>query len=103
MGSFLACICAAISPYRKTRNEARKMVGENFIEIYVNTPLEKCEERDAKGLYKLAREGVIKEFTGISDPYEVPENPEIVIDSGDTPPDILVEKLYETIKGLGYI
>jgi len=74
-----------------------------YVEIYVNTSLEKCEERDVKGLYKLAREGIIKEFTGISDPYEAPENPEITIDSSDVPPEILVNQLFEDIKNLGYL
>jgi sulfate adenylyltransferase len=75
-------ICAAVSPYRATRNECRAMVGgEYFIEVYVDTPLEVCEQRDAKGMYALAREGKIKNFTGIDDPYEPPHNPEIVIDT----------------------
>jgi sulfate adenylyltransferase len=74
-------ICAAISPYRSTRNDARNMVGEGFIEIYIATPLEECERRDTKGLYAAARRGEIKGFTGIDDPYEVPENPEITINT----------------------
>jgi len=98
-------ICAPIAPYQADRRANRELISKvgGYIEIYVNTSLEKCEERDAKGLYKLAREGVIKEFTGISDPYEAPEHPEIIIDSGDTPPDVLVEKLYNRIKELGYL
>lgn len=76
------CICAAVSPYRATRNECRAMVGgDRFIEIFVDTPLEVCERRDTKGMYALAREGKIKNFTGIDDPYEPPLNPEIVIDT----------------------
>lgn len=75
-------ICAAVSPYRATRNECRAMVGgERFIEVYVNTPLEVCEGRDAKGMYALARAGKIKNFTGIDDPYEPPHDPEIVIET----------------------
>jgi len=74
-------ICAAISPYRATRNEARKMVGENFIEVFVDTPIEVCEQRDAKGLYARARRGQITGFTGVDDPYESPVNPEIVLDT----------------------
>ena len=69
-------LVAAISPYRKTREEVRQKIG-NFIEVYVNAPLEVCEQRDVKGLYKKARAGEIKNFTGISDPYEPPTNPEI--------------------------
>ncbi|MBN1230645.1 MAG: bifunctional sulfate adenylyltransferase/adenylylsulfate kinase [Anaerolineales bacterium] len=80
-------ICAAISPYRSTRNEVRKMVGDDrFIEVYVATSLEACEERDIKGLYAKARAGEIKGFTGIDDPYEAPLNPEITIQTeGLTP------------------
>jgi len=75
-------ICAAVSPYRATRNECRSMFGQgHFIEVFVDTPLEVCEERDVKGMYKQAREGKIKNFTGIDDPYEPPLNPEIVIDT----------------------
>ena len=75
-------ICAAVSPYRTTRNECRAMVGaDRFIEIYVATPLEVCEARDTKGMYRQAREGRIKNFTGINDPYEPPHNPEIILDT----------------------
>jgi sulfate adenylyltransferase len=76
------CICAAVSPYRATRNECRALVGaDRFIEIFVDTPLEVCEQRDVKGMYREARAGNIKNFTGIDDPYESPLNPEIVIDT----------------------
>ncbi len=75
-------ICAAVSPYRATRADARNMVGADaFIEVFVNTPLEVCEQRDTKGMYAKARRGEIKQFTGIDDPYEVPEHPEIVCDA----------------------
>ncbi len=74
-------ICAAVSPYRATRNDVRNMVGENFIEVFVDTPLGVCETRDAKGMYAKARRGEIKGFTGIDDPYEAPESPEIVLDT----------------------
>jgi sulfate adenylyltransferase len=72
-------VCAAISPYAETRAEARKLVGENFIEIFVDTPLEVCEERDTKGMYAKARRGEIKDFTGIDDVYETPQQPEITL------------------------
>ncbi|MET0752535.1 MAG: bifunctional sulfate adenylyltransferase/adenylylsulfate kinase [Pyrinomonadaceae bacterium] len=72
-------VCAAISPYSKTRAEARKLVGENFIEVFVDTPLEVCEERDTKGMYAKARRGEIKDFTGIDDVYEPPQKPEITL------------------------
>ena len=75
-------ICAAVSPYRSTRNEVRSMVGpEHFVEVFVNTPLEICEARDTKGLYAEARRGKITGFTGIDDPYEPPEQAEIVLDT----------------------
>ncbi|MBN1306151.1 MAG: bifunctional sulfate adenylyltransferase/adenylylsulfate kinase [Anaerolineales bacterium] len=79
-------ICAAISPYRNARNEARKMVGDNFIMTYVDTPVEVCEQRDVKGLYAKARRGEIKGFTGVDDPYEEPIDPEItLVGAGATP------------------
>ena len=79
-------ITAAISPYREIRDEAREMMGERFIEVFVDTPLEVCEARDVKGLYKKARSGEIPVFTGVSDPYEAPENPEMTIKTeGHTP------------------
>ncbi|HEU4832953.1 MAG TPA: adenylyl-sulfate kinase, partial [Pyrinomonadaceae bacterium] len=75
-------ICAAVSPYRATRNDVRSTVGaERFVEVFVNTPLEECERRDVKGMYQKARRGEIKNFTGIDDPYEAPVQPEIVIDT----------------------
>lgn len=73
-------ICAAISPYRATRNEVRQMVGDDrFIEIFVDTPIEVCEERDVKGLYARARRGQITGFTGVDDPYETPVDPELIL------------------------
>jgi len=75
-------ICAAISPYSQTRNEVKKMIGrDRFIEVYVDTPIEVCEQRDVKGLYAKARAGEIKGFTGIDDPYEAPRDPEIRLDT----------------------
>ena len=73
-------ISAAISPYREMRDQARKMIG-HFIEIYVECSLERLAQRDVKGLYKKALAGEIKNFTGVSDPYEPPVNPEIVVNS----------------------
>ncbi|HEX3721938.1 MAG TPA: bifunctional sulfate adenylyltransferase/adenylylsulfate kinase [Nitrolancea sp.] len=71
-------ICAAVSPYRATRDEIRSMVGaDHFVEVFVDTPLEVCEQRDAKGMYAKARRGEIKDFTGIDDPYEAPLSPEV--------------------------
>jgi sulfate adenylyltransferase len=75
-------VCAAISPYRAARNEVRQMVGvEHFVEVFVDTPLEECERRDAKGMYAAARRGEITGWTGIDDPYEVPEHPDLVLDT----------------------
>lgn len=70
-------LVSAISPYREAREKARQQVGDNFIEVFVNAPLNVCEDRDVKGLYKRARAGEIKGFTGIDDPYEAPANPEV--------------------------
>lgn len=97
-------ICAAISPYRKTRNEARKMVGgDNFIEVFVNTPLEVCEERDVKGLYAKARSGEIKGFTGIDDPYESPVNPEIVVTTVDKTPQDCAKVIIHYLENRGFL
>jgi sulfate adenylyltransferase len=80
-------ICAAVSPYRATRNDVRNMVGQGqFIEVFVDTPLEVCEQRDVKGMYAKARRGEIKDFTGIDDPYEPPRHAEITLNTvGHTP------------------
>ncbi len=77
-----AVITAAISPYRSTREEVRKMVGsDHFIEVFVDTPIEVCEQRDVKGMYARARRGELSTFTGIDDPYEPPLNPEIRLET----------------------
>lgn len=97
-------ICAAISPYSKTRNEARKMVGgDQFIEIFVNTPLETCEERDIKGLYAKARSGEIKGFTGIDDPYEAPVNPEINVTTEKKTPTECAREIIDYLEDRGFI
>jgi adenylylsulfate kinase len=74
-------ITAAISPYREIRDEAREMMGDRFIEVFVKASVEVCAERDVKGLYEKAFKGEIKEFTGVSDPYEPPLNPELTLDT----------------------
>src|SRR5204862_7738708 len=74
-------ITAAISPYRELRDEARELMGERFIEVFVKASVEVCAERDPKGLYEKAFAGEIKEFTGVSDPYEEPLDPEITLDT----------------------
>ena len=99
-----AVICAAVSPYRSTRNECRSMVGSNrFIEVYVDTPLEVCEERDPKGMYARAREGLIKGFTGIDDPYESPTNPEIVLDTVQSSPQTNAERILAELVTRNYV
>jgi bifunctional enzyme CysN/CysC len=78
----LIVLSSFISPYINDRRKARAIIGnDNFVEVYVSTPLEECEKRDTKGLYKKARVGMISNFTGISSPYEEPQNPEIVINT----------------------
>ena len=98
-------ICAPIAPYESDRNFNKQLISKygGYIEVFVSTPLEVCEQRDSKGLYALARKGVIKEFTGISDPYEKPENPDIIIDSSKEDPEILIEQIINKIKSLGYM
>jgi adenylylsulfate kinase len=96
-------ITAAISPYREIRDEARKKMGDRFIEIYTKAPLEVCEERDVKGLYAKARAGEIKEFTGISDPYEPPKNPELEIETDKQSPEQSAQQILDYLEGRGLI
>lgn len=98
-------ICALVAPFLKPRSMVRQMVAEvgGYVEVHVATPLSVCEQRDRKGMYKKAREGLIKQFTGISDPYEEPVNPEIRIDTVDTRPDEVIDLLTGQIRLLGYI
>ena len=77
----LIVLTAFISPYAKDRYNAREIIGEDFFEVYVSTPLEECEKRDVKGLYKKARRGEIPNFTGVTSVYEVPQNPDLVVDT----------------------
>ncbi len=89
----VVAITAAISPYREIRDEVRSKTQSSFVEVYVRCPIEVLEERDTKGLYKKARAGIIKNFTGISDPYEAPENPEVVVDSSSETIEESAEKI----------
>lgn len=100
-----AAICAPIAPYKNTRAQVREEVSGHggFLEVYVSTPIETCEERDRKGLYAKARAGIIKEFTGISDPYEAPENAEIVIDTRECSPDEASQRIILKLEQLGFI
>lgn len=91
-------LAAFISPYRKQREEARKIAGEHpFVEVYVSTEIEICEGRDPKGLYKKARSGEISGFTGISAPYEPPKNPELKIDTTKNSIEKCVDLVYDYI------
>lgn len=97
--------CAPIAPYRETRRKVRAMVEAHggFIEVHVATPLETCEGRDRKGLYAKARAGIIKEFTGISDPYEPPEHAELVIDTRECTPLEAAQMIVTRLEAEGFI
>ena len=91
-------ITAFISPYRKYRNFCRELAGKGrFIEVYAKASLATCEKRDPKGLYKKAREGIIKDFTGINAPYEEPENPELIIDTDKETIEESIEKVMKVL------
>ena len=98
-------ICAPIAPYTATRRAVREMVEAfgAFVEVHVATPIEECERRDRKGLYKQAREGKIKEFTGISDPYEEPLNPELRVDTSDIDVDNAAHQVLLKLEQMGLI
>ncbi|MEZ4633275.1 MAG: adenylyl-sulfate kinase [Deinococcales bacterium] len=102
--SGLIAMTAFISPFRSDRDMVRALVGEGeFIEIFVDTPLEVCESRDPKGLYKKARSGQIKHFTGIDSPYEAPISPEITCHTADESLEQSVDKLMEELKARGVL
>jgi adenylylsulfate kinase len=87
LDSGMVVLSSFVSPFAKDRETVKRLVGEeNFVEVFVDCPLEVCEARDVKGLYKKAREGQIKNFTGISSPFEAPENPDIIIKSAEEDP-----------------
>jgi adenylylsulfate kinase len=96
-------ITAAISPYRDIRDEARQLMNGRFIEVYVKASVEECERRDVKGLYKKARAGEIKEFTGISDPYEPPLNPEITVETEKQTPEESAQQILTYLEDNGWI
>src|SRR3989440_4982535 len=98
----VVCISAAISPYREAREWARQEIG-NFVEVYVKCPLEVCRERDVKGLYKLVDEGKIKHFTGVDDPYEEPEYPELIIETHKETVEESVARIFTRLEELGYL
>jgi sulfate adenylyltransferase len=96
-------ICAAVSPYRATRQDARNMVGVgHFIEVFVDTPLDVCEARDVKGMYAQARRGEIKGFTGIDDPYETPVNPELTLETTQSTPETNARRILDHLIEKGF-
>lgn len=108
VSSGLIVLTAFVSPYRRDRDAARKQItasgnANDFIEVFVDTPLEICEQRDPKGLYKKARAGEIKNFTGISDPYESPEDPELRLEGGQKSPSELANEVIAYLKQAGKI
>lgn len=91
-----------VSPYREGRRSARREIGR-FVEVYVRCPIEICMKRDVKGMYKKAREGLITHFTGVDDPYEEPEHPELVLDTDKEPVEESVKKVLRALVDLHYI
>ncbi len=98
----ISVLASFISPYKERRNKTREMVT-NFIEVHVHCPVEVCEERDVKGLYEKARKGEIDNFTGISDPYEEPEDPEIKLNTHEESVEESVEKVLDYLDDNGYL
>ena len=96
-------ITAAISPYREIRDEAREMMGDRFIEVYIEASVDACAERDVKGLYKKAFAGEIKEFTGVSDPYEEPLNAEITLKTEEEEPEESAARLIAYLEERGLL
>jgi sulfate adenylyltransferase len=97
-------VCAAISPYRATRNEVRQMVGaDRFVEVFVDTPLDECERRDAKGMYARARRGEITGWTGIDDPYEAPKHAEIVLDTVSQSAEKNARRIIDYLANVGFV
>lgn len=100
----LVVLTAFVSPYRRDRDAVRAQLADgDFVEVFVDTPLEICESRDPKGLYKKARAGEIKGFTGIDDPYEAPEQAELVLDAGDKPAETLADEVVAFLRSSGKI
>ena len=99
------CICANIAPYDGARRDARALVEAHggFVLVHIATPLSVCESRDSKGLYAKARAGLLREFTGVSDPYEAPADAEITIDTSTTSPDEAAEQIFRFLKAREYL
>jgi adenylylsulfate kinase len=96
-------IVSAISPYKEARDQVRRDIGEDFIEIFVSCPVEVCAERDVKGLYKKAFAGEIGAFTGVSDPYEPPAAPELTLKTNEEEPEESARKVIAKLEELGYL
>ena len=97
-------VCAAISPYRAARESVRSLVGpDRFIEVFVDTPLEVCEQRDQKGMYAMARAGKIVGFTGIDDPYEAPLRPDITLDTVSNSAEQNAVSILDRLSACGYV
>ena len=98
-------ICAPIAPYEADRRVNRRLISHYgaYIEVYVSTPIEVCEARDVKGFYSMARRGLTESFTGITDPYEVPTDPEITVDTAAATPEELVDAIYDKLRGVGLV
>jgi adenylylsulfate kinase len=99
----VAVIVSAISPFKEARDQVRREIGDGFIEIFVDAPLEVCAERDVKGLYKKAYSGEILQFTGVSDPYEAPTRPELTLRTNEEEPEESASRVIAKLEELGYL
>ena len=101
----VSSVVSLVSPYRENRSDARRIVdaGDSFAECYVQCSLAKCEERDVKGMYARARQGEIKSFTGIDDPYEAPENPDLLVDTEVDPLEVSARQVTDFLRSRGLL
>jgi len=99
----VAVIVSAISPFKEARDQVRREIGEGFIEVFVDAPLEVCAQRDVKGLYKKAYSGEIAQFTGVSDPYEAPTTPELTLRTNEEEPEESASRVIAKLEELGYL
>ncbi|MGB3683467.1 MAG: adenylyl-sulfate kinase, partial [Rubrobacteraceae bacterium] len=96
-------IVSAISPFKEVRDQVRREIGEDFLEVFIDAPLEVCADRDVKGLYKKAYSGEIPQFTGVSDPYEAPAAPELHVRTDEEEPDESARRVVQKLEELGYL
>jgi adenylylsulfate kinase len=99
----VAVIVSAISPYKEARDQVRRDIGEDFVEVFVSCPVEVCAKRDVKGLYEKAYTGEIENFTGVSDPYEPPAAPELILKTDEEEPEESARKVIAKLEKLGYL